>query len=31
MRGVENRQRELFHIFSVESLVPAEHPIRAIW
>jgi transposase len=30
MRGAENRQSEIFHTFSVENLVPAEHPIRAI-
>lgn len=30
MRGEENRQSELFHTFSVESLVPVDHPIRRI-
>jgi transposase len=30
MRGEERRQSELFHTFSVESLVPVDHPIRAI-
>lgn len=30
MRGEERRQENLFHYFSVESRVPADHPIRRI-
>ena len=30
MRGEEKKQSELFHYFSVEQCVPAEHPIRSL-
>jgi transposase len=30
MRGAENRQSEIFHTFSVEELVPSDHPLRAL-
>jgi transposase len=30
MRGEEREQSELFHYFSVESCVPAEHPLRRV-
>jgi transposase len=30
MRGEEKRQEELFHYFSTEGRIPAEHPIRAL-
>lgn len=30
MRGEEKKQSELFHYFSVEQCVPAEHPLRSL-
>jgi transposase len=30
MRGEEQKQSKLFHHFSVEECIPADHPIRAI-
>ena len=30
MRGEENNQSELFHTFSVESCIPANHPLRRL-
>jgi transposase len=30
MRGAEQKQSKLFHHFSVEECIPADHPIRAI-
>jgi transposase len=30
MRGEEKKQSELFHTFSVETLIPATHPIRRV-
>ncbi len=30
MRGRIDHQSEIFHSFNLESLVPADHPLRAI-
>ena len=30
MRGEEQRQENLFHTFSLEERIPAEHPIRRL-